>query len=136
MKSKPVSAEYNWPEWSLPPPEGDHGHSALSLSADHRQKSDNMVLQSECEGSTPSASGTLSGQKEIIHNTPLAKEDHLTSNAAALVTGRPLVTFTLDVVASNRGTEQVTSQQSKQPTENDFFSKDNFNEVEKNLQKV
>ena len=136
VSSKPGSAENNWPEGSLPPPQGDHGHSGLSLSADHRPKSDDMVL-SACEGSTPSTSETLSGQNEnVLNNTPLAREDHhLSSNAAALVTGPPLLTPPRDVVASNSGTES-TSQQSKQLAENDLFLRDDFGEVVENLEKV
>ena len=118
MSSEPVSAENNWPERSLPPPQGDHGHSGLSLSADHGQKLDNMVLPVH-EGSTPS-----SGQNGIINNTPLVREDHhLSRNAAALVAGASLPTFPLDVVAPNSGTEKVTSQKSKQLAENDLFIK-------------
>lgn len=135
VSSKPGSAESNWPEWSLPPPQGDHGHSGLSLSADHRPKSDNMVLSAR-EGSTPSTSGTLCGQKEnVLNNTPLAREDHhLSSNAAAFVTGRPLLTPPKDAVASNSGTESA-SQQSKQLAENDLFLQDDFGVVVENLEK-
>lgn len=138
MSSKPVtSAENNWPKGSLPPPQGDHGHSGLSLSADHRPKSDNMVLSAR-EGSTASCtSGTLSGQKEnVLNNTPLAREDHhLPSSAAVLVTGPPLLTPLKDVVASNSGTES-TSQESKQLAENDLFLRDDFGVVVENLEKV
>ena len=128
MSSEPVSAENNRPEWSFPPPQGDHGHSGFSLLANHGQKSDNMVL--------PLREGT-SGQNGIINNTPLAREDnHLLSNAAALVTGASLLTFPLDVVAPNSGTENVTSLKSKQLAENDLFMRDDFGKVVKNLEKV
>ena len=125
VSSKPVSAENNGPEWSLTPRQGDPGHSCHSLSADHRQKSDNMVL-SVHDGSTPSTCGTLSGQKEIINNTPLAREDHhlhVSSNAAALVTEPRLLTPPLDIVDI---VEKVVSEQSKQLSENDLFAQDDF----------
>ena len=84
----------------------------------------------------PLREGT-SGQNGIINNTPLAREDnHLLSNAAALVTGASLLTFPLDVVAPNSGTENVTSLKSKQLAENDLFMRDDFGKVVKNLEKV
>ena len=92
-----------------------------------------MVLSAR-EGSTRSTSGTLCGQKEnVLNNTPLAREDHhLSSNAAAFVTGRPLLTPPKDVVAFNSGTEST----SKQIAENDLFLRDDFGEVVENLEKV
>ena len=136
VSSKPVSAENNWRESSLPPPQGDPGHSCHSLSADHRQKSDNMVL-SVHDCSTPSTCGILSRQKEIVNNTPLAREDHhlhVSSNAAALVTGPPLPTPPVDIVDI---VEKVVSEQSKQLSENDLFVQDDFGgTIMENLGKV